>query len=175
MSAPAPAVRSARERVLQTLCYEGVGIVLVAPLYGLCAGAAMRESVVLLGALSLAMMAWSACFNTVCDHLEARLARRAAHERPQGWRAVHALLHEATALVVTWPLIVALTDLDWSEALVAELLLTLVYAGYAYLFHRVFDWLRPVRPRAAQAGVERLRAVVSPRACAVATDQDGSP
>jgi uncharacterized membrane protein len=145
VSARPAALRGARERVIQSLWFEGVGIALVAPLYGLLAGASMRESTALLAALSLAAMLWSACFNTAFDRLEARWARRCASDRPQRWRIAHAVLHEATAVVVTWPIVVALTDLGWVGALAADVLLTLAYALYAYLFHLAFDRLRPVQ------------------------------
>jgi uncharacterized membrane protein len=59
---------------------------------------------------------------------------------------VHAVLHEATAIVVTCPVIFAMTPLGWADALLADLGLTLVYAAYAYVFHLGFDRLRPVRP-----------------------------
>jgi uncharacterized membrane protein len=142
---PAVAVRSARERALQTLWFEAIGIAVVAPAYALAAGSSMQSSVVLLVALSLAVMAWSACFNTAFDRLEWRCTGRRASDRPHPWRIAHALLHEASAVLVTWPLIVALTDLGWLDALVADLALTLTYAAYAYLFHLGFDRLRPVR------------------------------
>lgn len=145
MTHPAVAVRSARERALQSLWFEAIGIAVVAPLYALVAGGSMQSSVVLLVALSLAVMAWSACFNTAFDRLEARWAQRRASDRPQRWRIVHAVLHEASAVLITWPLIVALTDLGWLAALVIDLALTLTYALYAYLFHLGFDRLRPVR------------------------------
>jgi uncharacterized membrane protein len=138
-------VRGARERAIQTLWFEAIGIAIVAPLYSFAAGSSLQSSAALLLALSLAVMAWSACFNTAFDRLEVRCAGRRASARPQRWRIVHALLHEASAVLVTWPLIVALTDLGWSEALVADLALTLTYAAYAYLFHLGFDRLRPVR------------------------------
>ncbi len=145
VSASPVALRSARERLIQTLWFEGVGIALVAPLYGLLTGTSMHQSAVLLLALSVTVMAWAACFNTVFDWLEARWARRCASDRPPRWRIAHAVLLEATAVTITWPLIVALTDLGWSAALAAELLLTLTYALYGYVFHLGFDRLRPVQ------------------------------
>lgn len=145
VSASPVALRSARERLIQTLWFEGVGIALVAPLYGLLTGTSMHQSAVLLLALSVTVMAWAACFNTVFDWLEARWARRCASNRPPGWRIAHAVLLEATAAIVTSPLIVALTDLGWAAALAANLLLTVTYALYGYVFHLGFDRLRPVK------------------------------
>lgn len=145
VSGQAVTVRSAGERALQTLWFEALGIAIVAPLYALATGSSAKSSAVLLIALSLAVMAWAACFNTAFDRLEWRCTGRRASDRPQRWRVVHALLHEASAVLVTWPLIVALTDLGWEEALVADLALTLTYAAYAYVFHLGFDRVRPVR------------------------------
>jgi len=54
--------------------------------------------------------------------------------QPQRWRIAYALLHEASAVLVTWPLIVALTDLGWREVLAADLVLALTYATYAEVF-----------------------------------------
>jgi uncharacterized membrane protein len=90
-------------------------------------------------------MAWAAAFNTAVDVLEQRWRRRVASDRPHGARVAHAVTLEATSLVLTWPMIHAMTDLGWMGALVADLALTVVYAAYGYAFHLVFDRLRPVR------------------------------
>ena len=108
-------------------------------------GAGAAASLKPVAALALVVMAWAALFNTAFDLLEHRLSGRVASERPGLWRLLHAALHEASAVVVTWPVIVALTGLSWSAALLADLGLTLVYAVYAYAFHRLYDWWRPVR------------------------------
>ncbi len=139
-----PGVRSARERLHQTLCFEAGGLLLVTPLVVLATGQSVQGSAALLAALSLAVMAWAAVFNTVFDHVEHRLTGRVASARAPRWRLLHALLHEATAVLVTWPLIVALTGLGWMAALWADLGLTAVYAAYAYAFHRAYDRWRPV-------------------------------
>lgn len=149
---PAPAqrvpigrLRSRRERALQTLCFEALGLALVSPLFAWFAGAPTGESLLVLAALSVAVMGWSALYNTVFDVLDLRCTGRVASERPRGLRVVHALGLETTAVLVTWPLLVWLTPLGWFEALAAELGLTLAYAVHGYCFHLGFDRLRPVR------------------------------
>lgn len=142
----AAGLRSTRERVIQTLWFEGIGMLLVAPLVALVAGSGLGESFVLVAALSMVVMAWSAVYNTVFDLVERRRTGRVASDRPHGLRTLHAIGHEASAVVVSLPVIVAMTSLGWFEALLADLGLTAVYAGYAYLFHLVFDRLRPVAP-----------------------------
>ncbi len=144
-TATASGIRSARERLIQTLCFEAGGLLLVAPLYALVAGAGAGESFLLIAVLALVVMGWSAVFNTVFDVTEHRLTGRVASERPQRLRVLHAGLHEASAVIVTWPVIVALTSLSWGAALVADIGLTVVYAAYAYAFHRAYDAWRPVR------------------------------
>lgn len=147
---PGVPLRSGRERLIQTLAFEAGGLLLVAPLYAVVSGSGQGESFALIAALSAAVMAWSALFNTAFDIAERRLAGRVASERPERWRLVHAVLHEATAVIVTWPLIVAMTGLSWAAALLADLGLTAVYAVYAYVFHRVYDDWRPVQRTAAR-------------------------
>lgn len=138
-------IRNARERLRQALCFEAGGLLLVAPLYALLAGARMRDSFALILVLTLLVMGWSALFNTAFDWVEHRLSGRLASQRPQWLRLLHALLHEASAVVITWPTIVAMTGLSWSAALVADIGLTVAYALYAYVFHLLYDAWRPLQ------------------------------
>ncbi len=142
---PARTIRSARERVIQTLWFEALGLAIVTPLYACFAGASMRESLVVLIVLSIAVAAWSGLYNTVFDLIEFRFSNRLASDRAHRMRVVQAIGLEVTAALVTWPLLVAVTTLGWLEALVADIGLTLTYVLYGYLFHLGFDRLRPVR------------------------------
>ena len=131
---------------MQTVAFEAGGLVLATPLYAAVFGAALDQSVVLLGALAAACLLWCPLHNTAFDWLEARVSGRTASDRPHRWRVVHALSHEVSVAVVTLPLLISLGGLDLASALSAEIGLTLFYAGYAYLFHLAFDGLRPVEP-----------------------------
>ena len=139
------AIRSGRERLIQTLWFEALGLLIVSPLFAHFAGASIGESLVVLIVLSFAVMGWSALYNTAFDLIEVRRTGRVASDRPHGLRIAHTIGLEVTAALVTWPLIVALTTLGWLEALVADIGLTLTYTLYGYLFHLGFDHLRPVR------------------------------
>ena len=138
-------VRSLRERVIQTLWFEALGLAIVSPLFALFAGATVGDSFAFLAVLSIVVMLWSALYNTLFDLIELHVAGRVASDRPHHRRVLHALALEASAVIVTWPLVVALTPLSWREALPADIGLTLVYAVYGNVFHLVFDRLRPVR------------------------------
>jgi uncharacterized membrane protein len=140
----AEGIRSWRERAVQTLWFEGIGLALVAPLYAWVSGSGGGESVLLIAALSLVVMAWAAVYNTLFDVVERRRTGRVASDRPHGLRTLHAVGLESTAVLLTWPVIWAMTDLSWSAALIADLGLTATYLFYGYAFHWAYDRLRPV-------------------------------
>jgi uncharacterized membrane protein len=137
-------LRTARERVYQTLAFEAGGLALVTPLYVILSGDTGTEGATLVVALAVAVMIWSPLHNTVFDALEWTFAARVASDRPPRWRVVHAVSHEITSLVVTLPVILWLTDYGVLGALLVDLGLTAFYAVYAYVFHVVYDRLRPV-------------------------------
>jgi uncharacterized membrane protein len=137
-------LRSPKERLIQTLCYEAGGLLLSVPLYLIYSGHETGEGALLMLALSIAVMVWSPIHNTVFDWIDLRLSGRVASDRPQKWRMVHAFSHEATTVVVTLPILVWMGGHALGEALLVDLGLTALYAVYAYGFHRVYDRLRPV-------------------------------
>lgn len=142
----ASGVRSWRERIHQTLCFEAGGLLAVSPLFAWVSGAGLGNSVRLLLALSLLVTVWTALFNAAFDHLEWHCCRRVASDRPPAWRLLHAMALEVSAVAVSCPAIVALTGLGWWAALAADLGLVLVYAAYGYVFHRLYDRRWPVSP-----------------------------
>ena len=137
-------LRSARERLLQTLLYETGGLLLVLPCYALVTGHAVAESLALLVAVSIATMSWACLHNLGFDYVEALMTGRVASDRPQVLRLAHAASTEVTSIIVTTPVIVFVGGFGWWEALLVDIGLTLFYAAYAYGFHLVFDWARPV-------------------------------
>ena len=138
------AVRGLRERVTQTLCFEVLGLAIVSLPFAHFSGVTAGDSLIVLLAISIVVMSWAALYNTAFDLVERRLTGRLASDRPQRWRVLHTLAFEASAVIATWPLLVALTPLTWREAFFAEIGLTLAYAAYGYVFHLAFDHIRPV-------------------------------
>jgi uncharacterized membrane protein len=139
-------LRSARERVVQTLWFEGIGLGLIAPLYAALAGAGAGESLAMVAAVSAVVTAWAALFNTAFDIVEWRLTGRVASARPPRLRVVHAVSFELSAMLVSVPVIHALGDMSWLQALQTDVALTLAYMAYGYAFHRLYDRWRPVQP-----------------------------
>jgi uncharacterized membrane protein len=138
------AIRNLRERVIQTLWFELLGLALVAPLFALFSGASAGDSFTLLLMLAIVVTLWSGLYNSAFDLAELSLAGRVASERPHRWRVLHTIGLETSAIALTWPLVVTFTALGWREALLADIGLTLAYVAYGYVFHLGFDRLRPV-------------------------------
>ena len=138
-------LRSAKERLFQTLAFEFGGVVLATPVYKVVFDQPTSQSLLLLIALSAIVMIWSPFHNTAFDRLDLHLTGKVASERSHRWRMVHATSHEVTVSAATLPVVVWLGGHDLPEALMINVGLTLFYAAYTYIFHIVFDWLRPVR------------------------------
>jgi uncharacterized membrane protein len=141
---PVAPLRCWKERALQTLCYEGGGLLLVAPLYAALFGTTAKESFTLLLVLAALVMLWSPLHNTAFDLVDARVNARVASARPQGLRLLHALSLESTCVLFTLPVVMWLGGHGFWAALAVDVGLTLAYTAYAYVFHLTFDWLRPV-------------------------------
>lgn len=137
-------LRSPKERLFQTLTFEAGGLLLAMPLYRLFSDAETHESAVLMLVLTLAVMIWSPLHNTVFDWLDLTVTGRAASDRPVRLRMVHAISHEVSAVTVSLPILLTLGGHTLAEALLVEFGLTLLYTGYAFFFHMVYDRMRPV-------------------------------
>jgi uncharacterized membrane protein len=138
-------LRSPRERALQTVCFEAGGLLLSVPLYVLVTGSSGEDGFIVVAAMAAAVMLWSAVHNSAWDWVEFCRTGRVASDRPQAQRVLHALSHEVTSLVVTVPVLMWLGGHDLWTALFLDFGLTLFYTGYAYVFHLVYDRVRPVR------------------------------
>ena len=144
------ALRTTRERIIQTLCYEAGGLALAAPVYALIFGESLTGSALFIMVLSVVCMAWAGIHNTLFDLTEFRLCHRLASDRPQLWRMVHALSNDLSSTLVTLPVIMWLGGFGFWAALAVDIGFTAFYAAYTYVFHIVFDRLRPVRPEAVR-------------------------
>ena len=139
------ALRTLRERIIQTLCYEAGGLALAAPAYALVFGGSVTESALFIAVLAVVCMAWAAIHNTLFDLTEFRVFHRLASDRPQAWRVVHALSNDISSTLVTLPIVMWMGGFGFWAALAVDIGFTVFYAAYTYIFHIVFDWLRPMR------------------------------
>ncbi len=136
--------RSFRECIFQTLLFEAGGLALATPLYEALAGPDARSPIVLLIALSLAVLFWSPLHNAAFDWLETRLTSRNVSDRPHRLRLLHAISHEVTPIAVTLPLIMLIGRHTLPAALAVNGGLTALYLAYAYAFYWMYNRMRPV-------------------------------
>lgn len=138
-------LRPLRERALQTLCFEIIGLALVVPVYSFATDRSSTDSMLLMVLLSLVILLWCPVHNTVFDVVELRLSNRKASDRPHWLRIAHAVSHETTAVFLTCPIVMLVGRMSLGEALAINIGLTVFYTAYAYTFHLIYDQLRPVQ------------------------------
>mgnify|MGYP001822670520 FL=1 len=145
------ALRSAKERIIQTLGFEVGGLLIATPLYALFFESSSGQSLVLLVCISLAVMIWAPMHNTAFDLLDLRAFGRVASDRAHGWRIVHAASLEVTSVALTLPLAMVVGGHSVLQALAVNIGLTLVYTVYGYFYYLVFDLVWPVKARRGEA------------------------
>jgi uncharacterized membrane protein len=138
-------LRSPKERVIQTLCFEAGGVALLSPAYAYLTGASMAGGFATIALLSIVIMIWAPVYNTLFDYIERERSGRLASDRSKGMRILHALLHEASSVLITCPLLIWLGGHSLTSALFINVSLTLTYVVYTYVFHIFYDRWRPVQ------------------------------
>ena len=142
----APRLRSLPDRLRQIALFELGGLLLITPLFAWASGVSISASLGLMVMAALVATLWNGVFNTLFDWVEGRLTGRRADRRPLALRVLQACAFEAGLLLMTLPIVMAWTGLDWRAALVADLGLALAYTLYALLFNLVYDRLFPIPP-----------------------------
>nr|WP_249115968.1 PACE efflux transporter [Azoarcus sp. L1K30] len=137
-------MRSLRDRLRQILLFELGGLLLITPPFAWASGVPIAESAGLLAVLALVAALWNAGFNTLYDWIEGRMTGRTADRRPFALRCVHAILFEGGLLMLTLPVLMLWTGLDWWAALIADIGVALAYTFYALLFNLGYDRLFPI-------------------------------
>lgn len=142
-------VRTLRERALQSLAFEVCALGVSIPFYLVWTGAEVREGSFVVLVLALAEALNAPVHNTLFDRWEQALCRRCASDRPARWRLVHAVSLELTGTLICVPVLMFLGGHGLWEAVALDLGLTAVFVTYTYVFHAVYDRLRPVGTEAA--------------------------
>jgi uncharacterized membrane protein len=137
-------LRSTRERIVQAVIYEAVALALVTPAYSWAMGVTAGNSFATMVLVSMGVMIWSTIYNAVFDRALLRWSGRAAHQRTRIDRAFHALLNEAMITLFAVPIIFVMSGKGWWAALVADIGFTAAYVVYTYLFHLIYDRVRPI-------------------------------
>ncbi|WP_079434275.1 PACE efflux transporter [Zoogloea sp. LCSB751] len=141
-----PIQRSLVDRLRQVTLFEIGGLLLITPPYIWLSGQPSRDSFLLMAILAVMAAAWNGAYNTAFDWLEGRLTGRSADRRPWRLRAIHAIGFEGGLLLMTLPVMVLWTGMDWLTALVADIGIALAYVVYAFGFNLAYDRAFPIAP-----------------------------
>lgn len=139
-----PQLRTLPDRIRQIALFEVGGLLLISPPFIWLSGVAVHDSITLLVIIAFIAALWNAAYNTGFDWLDGRLSGRTADRRPLFWRVLHALGFETGLLVVSLPIIVYWTGMDWLTALLADIALALAYTAYAFIFNLAYDRTFPI-------------------------------
>jgi uncharacterized membrane protein len=139
-----PIQRSLWDRLRQVALFEIGGLLLISPPFVWLSGVPAVDSIGLLLILALVAALWNGGYNTAFDWIEGRLTGRTADRRPWSLRAAHAVGFESGLLLMTLPIIVLWTRMDWLSALIADIGLALAYMVYAFGFNLAYDRMFPI-------------------------------
>lgn len=138
-------LRSPRERLLQAVLYEAIGLAILTPAYGYAMGLPLGNSFVTMALISGVVIVWAPTYNAIFDRLMLRWSGRLAHQKTVALRILHAGLYEVTISFFAVPIIAYMSGMGWWVAIIADIGFTIVYFAYTYVFYLIYDWLRPVR------------------------------
>ena len=85
-------LRSLKERILQTLCFEVLGLVLFVPAFAAMTPIRGLDALLTLTAMSVAVMLWTGVHNFLFDWIEFQMTRRVASGRPNKMRLIMRLV-----------------------------------------------------------------------------------
>jgi len=136
-------MRSTADRIRQAVSFELIGILIVTPLFAWAFDHPMGDMGVLVVLGATAATAWNYLFNLGFDHV--LNWRRGDVRKSLPLRVVHAVLFEATLLVLLLPLFAWWLDVSLVAALLMEASFAAFYMVYAFVFTWGYDTLFPPR------------------------------
>lgn len=142
--------KTLKERIFHALAFEGLAVLLSAPLLSLLLDKSLSLTGMLTLAVSTLAMLWNMGFNALFD----RLQRHAGFQRTPAVRIVHALLFELGLIAATVPLAAWWLSIGLVQAFLLDIGLLLFFLPYTLGFNWAYDVLRAKRP--APVGAARL-------------------
>ncbi|MDT0683009.1 PACE efflux transporter [Roseicyclus sp. F158] len=134
-------MRSTADRVRQAICFELIGILIVTPLFAWVFNHPMGDMGVLVVLGATAATVWNYLFNLGFDHALHR--RRGDARKTFPLRILHAVLFEATLLVILLPIFAWWLQVSLVSAFLMEIAFAAFYVVYAFVFTWCYDTLFP--------------------------------
>ncbi|MDA8486434.1 multidrug/biocide efflux PACE transporter [Pseudomonas resinovorans] len=130
--------KSIKERVFHALAFEGLAVLLTAPVLSLVLGKSLTHMGALTLMFSTVAMLWNMAFNSLFD----RAQQRFSFQRTLPVRVAHAMLFELGLIVVLVPLAAWWLSIGLVEAFLLDIGLLLFFLPYTLAFNWTYDALR---------------------------------
>ncbi|MFZ6046516.1 multidrug/biocide efflux PACE transporter [Pseudomonas sp. CR3202] len=130
--------KSLKERGFHALAFEGLAVLLTAPVLSLVLGKSLAHMGALTLMFSTVAMLWNMLFNSLFD----RAQRRLGFQRTLRVRVCHALLFELGLIVALVPLAAWWLSIGLVEAFLLDIGLLLFFLPYTLAFNWTYDTLR---------------------------------
>ena len=136
-------MRTLADRIRHTLLFEIFGLAISTPL----AAWVLDKGLAQIGALNIVISLTAMClnyvFNLVFDFALVRLDRP-VNVRPIWMRTLHAILFEASLIILIVPVVAWWLDMTLWAAFFTDLGFTLFFLVYAFVYNWVYDVVFPI-------------------------------
>jgi uncharacterized membrane protein len=136
-------MRTTADRIRHAILFEIIGLVTCVPLAAWILGKGLAQVGSLSIVLSLIAMMVNYVFNILFDRALLRLGRP-VNVRPVWMRVLHAILFEASLIVLTLPLVAWWLDMTLLAAFLTDLGFMLYFLVYAFVYNWVYDVVFPM-------------------------------
>ncbi|UZP66114.1 PACE efflux transporter [Desulfovibrio mangrovi] len=136
-------MRSGLDRLRHAILFEIIALVLVTPVASALLEKDMDQTAAFAVGMCLIAMGWNALYNW-CFDIALLRAGRPLQPRGMWLRAFHAVVFELGLFFVAIPFAMVMLDMNFMEALMAEVGLVTFYLAYAYLYNWAYDLVFPM-------------------------------
>ncbi len=136
-------MRTQADRLRHTILFEGLGLITCTPLAAWILDKDLGKIGTMTVFLSLSAMLCNYLYNLLFDHMLRKLGRP-VHHRPPRLRVIHALLFEASFIVVTVPVVAWWLNMTIWNAFMTDIGFALFFLVYAYFYNWAYDRVFPM-------------------------------
>jgi uncharacterized membrane protein len=141
-------MRTTADRIRHTLLFEIIGLAICVPLASWILDKGLAQIGVLSIVLSLAAMWLNYVFNLIFDIALVQLGRP-VNVRPVWMRVLHAMLFEASLLILTIPAVAWWLDMTLWTAFLTDMGFVLFFLIYTFIYNWVYDVVFPMPVQSA--------------------------
>ena len=136
-------MRTTADRIRHTVLFEIIGLATCTPLAAWILGKGLLQLGTLGITLSLTAMGLNYVYNLVFDITLVRMGRP-VNVRPPWMRMLHAVLFEASLVVITIPMVAWWLDMTLWTAFLTDLGFTLFFLVYTFIYNWLYDIVFPM-------------------------------